>query len=93
MDHKKRLMFPERGERVKAIVERVLFIDPGLGGTGWAFCTPSGVFALVEWIYASGPRWEIRSRRRIGCDSEEHLVDRGAFSMWVKMTSLGAALR
>ena len=37
MNHVKSAMFPSRAERKKTEIENVLFIDPGLGGTGWAF--------------------------------------------------------
>lgn len=33
----KQLMFPQRCARVHTTLDRVLFVDPGLGGTGWAF--------------------------------------------------------
>ena len=36
MKHKQ-AMFPVRAERRLHTIERVVFIDPGLGGTGWAF--------------------------------------------------------
>lgn len=35
--HNKRLMFPKRGERLDKKLFSVLFIDPGIGGTGFAF--------------------------------------------------------
>ncbi len=31
------LMFPKRGKRKNEKLENIMFIDPGLGGTGWAF--------------------------------------------------------
>lgn len=37
MDHKKSTMYPKRGKRRSVLYERVLYIDPGLEGTGWAF--------------------------------------------------------
>lgn len=41
------LMFPKRGKRKNEKLENVMFIDPGLDGTGWAF---------FEWLVINGKR-------------------------------------
>lgn len=37
MNYKKQAMFPIRAKRQGLIIPRVLFLDPGLTGTGWAY--------------------------------------------------------
>jgi Holliday junction resolvasome RuvABC endonuclease subunit len=37
MDHIKSYFYPKRGKRKDKYFKDVLFVDPGIGGTGWAF--------------------------------------------------------
>lgn len=46
----KRTMFPQRECRVHTTWDRVLFVDPGLGGTGWAF------FPIVKTNATNAPK-------------------------------------
>ena len=52
--NKKRVMFPasEKGagkERVEEVLQHVVFVDPGLGGTGWAY---------YQWVNTGGGKVE-----------------------------------